>query len=267
MLKKKIKDFLHKKELYYPLKYSRPFRIYQLLFKPQEIKQERREVSFYKSFLPPCKLIFDIGANDGHKTEAFLKISDQIISCDPDRGNFNILQIRFRNKKSRVMIEKKALSDKKGVAVLHTHHTGSAFNTLSDKWMEILEVGGTGRWNEVIKFKEEQEVETTTLDILINKYGFPDFIKIDVEGFEESVLKGLSHPVACLSFETLLPEYSTELKNCLQTVESLNRSAKYNIALHEKLVLSSFVSKPELEQWIYANTNAGSFEVIVKMAV
>ena len=41
----------------------------------------------------------------------------------------------------------------------------------------------------------------TTLDRLIAQHGVPSFIKIDVEGFEDQVLAGLTHPVPALSFE------------------------------------------------------------------
>src|ERR1044071_5988844 len=145
MIKKRIRNFLYKKGIYYPLKYSRLFHLYEQLFKPGTIKQQRGEISFYKSFLPTCKLIFDIGANDGHKTEAFLNISEKVISCEPDKENFKLLQVRFRNKKTRVIIENKALSDKEGEAELHIHHPGSAFNTLSHKWQLLLEKDGEDR--------------------------------------------------------------------------------------------------------------------------
>jgi len=49
-------------------------------------------------------------------------------------------------------------------------------------------------------------VPVTTLDKLINKYGNPVYCKIDVEGFEFHVLRGLSQPIKNISFE-FTPEY------------------------------------------------------------
>ena len=266
MMKTAFKNFLLKKNLYYPLKYSRLFRLYQLLFKPKEIRQQHGEIIFYKSFLPSCELIFDIGANDGHKTEAFLKMSGKVVCCEPDKENFKILQARFINKKKRVFLENKAVSDQEGYAEFHIHHPGSAFNTLSSKWKKLLEEDNMEKWNEQIKFTQTQTVETTILDQLINKYGVPDYIKIDVEGFEQWVLKGLSQKVSYLSFETLLPDYTSEMNNCLSIISTLDPFATYNIALHEKLTLPRFVGKNELEKKLDTHTNTLSFEIIVKMS-
>ena len=44
-------------------------------------------------------------------------------------------------------------------------------------------------------------VPVTTLDALIDRYGSPSFIKLDVEGFEVEALAGLTQPVPALSFE------------------------------------------------------------------
>jgi FkbM family methyltransferase len=267
MIKERFKNFLQKKGLYYPLRYSRLFTVFQLLFKPGAIKQQKTEVAFYKSFLPACKLIFDIGANDGHKTAAFLRLSDKVICCEPDKKNITILRVRFRNQKKRVSIEDKALSDKEGSAKMHIHHPGSAFNTLSDKWVELLHQEGEQRWNESIKFTTNETVPTTTLDQLIKKYGKPDFIKIDVEGFEEHVLRGLSQPVPFISFETLVPDYRQELQNCLHIIDSLDKNAQYNFAANERLVLPGYVTRLELEERLAANKSGRSVEVVVKMAV
>jgi hypothetical protein len=48
---------------------------------------------------------------------------------------------------------------------------------------------------------EEIEVQTTTLDTLIERHGVPRFCKIDVEGFEGRVLRGLSRAIPLVSFE------------------------------------------------------------------
>ena len=267
MIRTSIKDFLQKKGLYYPLKYSRLFAIYQSLFKRTEIKHHHREVLFYQSFLPPCKIIFDVGANDGHKTAAFLTLAEKVICCEPDKENQSLLRIRFRNQHKRVIIERKALSDEEGYANLYIHHPGSAFNTLSSKWTKLLENEGQQRWHEPIHFKTHENVPTTTLDELIKKYGRPDFIKLDVEGFEHRVLKGLSQPVPYLSFESLLPEYKEEFQNCLEAIDRLDRQAQFNLAEKEKLILPAWVNRSGLENWLNVNNSKQAFEVIVKMSI
>ena len=263
-MKQAIKTYLQNRNLYYGLKYSKIFRLYQLLLKPQEIKKEQKEESFYKSFLKPCNLIFDIGANDGHKTEAFLKIAKSVVCCEPDEENFKILQTRFRNKKKNVFLEKKAVADIEGEKTFYIHHAGSAFNTLSPQWKETLEKDNIEKWNEKIQFTDETVVAVTTVDLLIKKYGTPHFIKIDVEGFEEYVLNGLSQKIPFLSFEALLPDGYKELKNCLARVNYLDNAATYNVVTDEELLLPDFVSYVELLKWL-DKSHVMHLEIVVAM--
>jgi len=265
-MKKKLKSFLQKNNLYYPLRYSFFFRIYQYLFKPGDIQNEKKETAFYTSFLPPSDLIFDIGAYDGYKTEAFLLLAKRVVSCEPDQLSFSVLKNRFRNKRKRVFLENKALSDIVSEQTFLIHHAGSAFNTLSNKWKETLEKDNMEKWNEKIKFSKQEIIQATTLDSLIEKYGRPGFIKIDVEGYEEHVLKGLSQPVPFLSFEGLFPDGYAELNNCLDRIDSLDDSATYNIAAHEKLLLPGFINRERLIDWLQKNP-VMHLEIIAKMNV
>ncbi len=259
-----IKYILIKCNIFYHFKYSRFFRLYQRIFKPGDIANEKKEIDFYKSFLSSCDLIFDIGAYDGHKTAAFLHIARKVVCVEPDKENFKVLGIRFRHKKSRVYLENKAVSNVTGTSFMHIHHPASAFNTLSDNWKEILENDNVEKWNEKISFTERVPVETVTLDQLIEKYGQPDFIKIDVEGLEEKVLLGLSSKVSCLTFEAMLPDGHEAIHNCLARIEQLDKDATFNVAEYEQLLFEKFVSLGELRDWL-AGSRITHFEIVVKM--
>jgi hypothetical protein len=63
-----IKNILHQLGLFNVVKFSNLARLYQYFFKPEKRTAFLKELAFYQSFLPHCKLIFDIGANDGHKS-------------------------------------------------------------------------------------------------------------------------------------------------------------------------------------------------------
>jgi FkbM family methyltransferase len=265
-MKQKIKQLLKRKGWYYYLRYSSLFKIYESILKPEAKFQQKREVEFYRSFLPGCELVFDIGANDGHKTEAFLEFSKRVICIEPDEENSRLLNIRFRNNK-KVTVERVAVSDNSGTATMHIHHAASAFNTLSPKWKQLLENNGEQRWNEDIRFMGTTQIQTTTLDELIGRYGSPDFIKIDVEGHEPWVLNGLATAVPFISFESLLPEYKTECLDCIKSILLIDGDARFNIAKDENLLFENFTSVEGIKEWIDQNENANTVEVIVKMNV
>jgi len=102
------------------------------------------------------------------------------------------------------------------------------FNTLSQKWKGALENGRTKRFSEWRSFPTTTEVETTTLDSLIERYGLPYFIKIDVEGYERHAIGGLSYRIPYISFELNLPEYTEEGIECLRLLSDLGESVEFN---------------------------------------
>ena len=98
-----------------------------------------------------------------------------------------------------------------------------------------------------------ERVPVTTLDALIERYGEPAFIKIDVEGFELEVLKGLSRPVRALSFE-FTPECADAALACVERLESLGFS-RFNYSADETLSL-------EVDQWRDASFIRGRLEAL-----
>ncbi|MBV9523254.1 MAG: FkbM family methyltransferase, partial [Alphaproteobacteria bacterium] len=67
----------------------------------------------------------------------------------------------------------------------------------------------------------------TTLDALIAEHGMPAFCKIDVEGYEAEALKGLSRPIAGLSFEYL----AATIEIAIEAMAVLTRLGRYRFNL------------------------------------
>jgi FkbM family methyltransferase len=242
------------------IKYSRLYGLYERIFRPGVRAAHRKEVALYRGILGGTpRLIFDIGAYDGHKTAAFLELGARVVACEPDLSNFRLLGIRFRRWRKRVVLYQKAVGDRVGTAALLIHHAGSAFNTLNPRWKEMLEADGARRWKEDIRFSDGYTVPITTLDELIGVHGMPDLIKIDVEGYEKAVFEGLSQRAPCVSFECQLPEFRDDLLAILQRLAG----GTFNVVYAEELVLPEWVGYERILEWV-EGTELFSFDIVAR---
>ncbi|MBM3479865.1 MAG: FkbM family methyltransferase, partial [Alphaproteobacteria bacterium] len=80
------------------------------------------------------------------------------------------------------------------------------------------------------------EVPVTTLDALVAAHGVPRFAKIDVEGFELDVLRGLSRPLPALSFEFTTIQRDVAFA-CLARLAALG-DYRFDLALGESQELA-----------------------------
>lgn len=249
--------------LYQRLRGSWVYDAYWQIADRRLLADRSREVDFYRRVLnglPQGGLILDVGANHGAKTDIFLRLGARVVAVEPDEANQQILHQRFltyRLFRKEVVVVGKALSDRETVETMWIDAPGSAKNTLSRKWVETLRADGS-RFGQPLEFSQKKKVETTTIDHLISLYGIPHFVKIDVEGFEPNVLRGLHHPIPYLSFEVNLPEFKHEGMECVQQLERLAIGGTFNYTTdcRKGLVLKHWVSAKELSHELHTSSES-----------
>jgi FkbM family methyltransferase len=160
---------------------------------PAWITAEHNECEFYSQFIQWGSVCFDIGANEGNKTHIFHLLGARVVAVDPVPMCANALRDRFKG--MDVIVEECAVGSVQGQMPLHIGDS-STISSLVPNWIERNPSQLTGR-----AVSNVHMVSVVTLDSLIKTRGVPHFCKIDVEGYELEVLKGLSHAIRGISFE------------------------------------------------------------------
>lgn len=257
-LKSFIQKLLKQMHLYERTKASYLYDLFWRVADKRIIEARTREIEFYRNLLVGFRrgdLIFDIGANQGYKTEIFLQLGAKIVAVDPDEANQAVLEekfLRYRFTKKPVFVVGKAVSDKNGLETFWVDEPGSGKNTLNQKWVQILR-NDQDRFGKALGFKDTIQVETLTLETLISTYGLPFFVKIDTEGHEWNVLNGLQRSVPYLSFEVNLPEFRDEGLQCLELLKRLDALGRFNYTSNSQTKLAG-------EDWV----NAEDFQRILQ---
>ncbi|HEV8514314.1 MAG TPA: FkbM family methyltransferase [Cyclobacteriaceae bacterium] len=208
-----------------------------------------RRVNFYKSFLSAGDLVFDVGSNYGSRIPPLLHLSCKVVAVEPLPDCCRYLKHKYGDK---IHLENLCLSSENGESDLFIGKV-NVLSTLSSDF--IKRTTESGRFEKDTWSSNSIRVKVLTLDELMRKYGIPKFIKIDTEGYEIEVIKGLSKSVPYLSFEYTLPEFEKELMDILNILAKKGEFL-INISSGEtmKFVSEKWMSLSEFHQFLKNNS-------------
>jgi FkbM family methyltransferase len=248
-----VRDVLSSLGLY------RPGRILRNRYLRPELGQRAlRWREFYSEFVAPGDLVFDVGANQGDRTELFVQMRARVVAVEPNPSLAARLESIFR--RSPVKVEAIGVGSQPGELPFYVC-TASACSSFSPEFIQSQQAQNNG-----FKWDRTETIAIVTLDALIEKHGIPAFIKVDVEGFEAEVLAGLSRPVKGLSFEVRPQDAPETTDRCFAALAALG-NYEFNLSIEERLTFElarwgsaesvwNVIRKEEASGWNYADVYA-----------
>jgi FkbM family methyltransferase len=197
----------------------------------------QQETKFYSQFVKPGDLVFDVGANIGVKTAAFLAAGARVVAVEPIP--FCLGEIRKMNERAlasgTLKIEAVAVAGSRQEVSLRVFEGNSTLTTGSPHFVQRVE--------HLLSVESHLvTVPAITMDDLIERHGLPVFLKIDVEGMEADILTGLHRKPKFLSFEYHTnPELWGNAQRCLMEVERLGFTAANLTEQTPKLLLADWL--------------------------
>jgi FkbM family methyltransferase len=191
---------------------------------------------FYSKLIREGDLCFDIGANLGAKSKLFLSLGAKVIAFETQTAcNQALTQLSATYPKFE--FHPFAVGEKNEQKELHlANHVEVA--TLSTDFIDYFQC-------EEIYWNKTETVQVKTLNSLIETFGYPDFCKIDVEGFEWQILSKLSYPIPLIEFEFT----GGFIENTVKIIEyAAGKKVLFNFIMNEnlKFQLLSWVSGADM---------------------
>lgn len=210
-------------------------------YRPPKRKQW---VRFYRKLFSENALVFDIGAHVGSRTRFMRSAGARVVALEPQQPFAKFLR-RF------LPADVEFIEAAAGANETEAEMAVSSLNpTVSSLKTDFVSSANDSPGFERVNWDKKQKVKVTTLDALIESFGTPDYIKIDVEGYELEVLKGLTNPVKLLSIE-FLPSLPSLTEAVLQRLVSLGEY-EFNITHGEKAEFKweNWQNLTELKSWM-----------------
>lgn len=142
-------------------------------------QHEKKELEFMKKSIKKGDITLDLGANIGYYTIIMSKLvgeEGKVFAFEPDPNSIEVLKMNIElNNCKNVIIVQKAVHNEANKVKLYICDSDNRNNSM------------------YMDYKDFIEVESIKLDDYFSNYnGFINFIKMDIQGSEVNVLKGMS---------------------------------------------------------------------------
>jgi FkbM family methyltransferase len=181
---------------------------YQFCFNREKLRRRLLMKQLYSRLIQKGDLVFDVGANVGVYSEIFAELGARVIAIEPNPECCRVL--RDLGRRMSVDVESCAAGEKSGELILRLS-TNSQLSSLNPDWCRTVEASPL-HWN--AGWQGEILVNVVTLDSLADRHGTPKFVKIDAEGFDDHVMRGISFKPEIITFEYNQLSISV-VENCL----------------------------------------------------
>ncbi|MGI5520365.1 FkbM family methyltransferase [Micromonospora sp. CA-259024] len=206
-------------------------------------ERDARMDTFYSRFVTSGDLVFDIGSHVGDHIGSFRRLGARVVAVEPQPLCLRVLRAIYADDDQVTLLEA-ACGAVPGSTRFHINSANPTVSTASSDFVRAAK--GAGGWESEV-WDSAIEVPVVTVDALIDQYGMPAFTKIDVEGFEDEVLAGLSRPLPALSFEfTTIARAVAD--RCLDRLTALGFDG-FDVALGDNKSMT-------FQRWVSANDMA-----------
>ena len=133
-----------------------------------------------------ANLIFDLGMHRGEDTELYLKKGFRVVAVDADAELCEQARARFADDVAagRLTVVHNAIADVAGTVTLYRNTELSIWNTIDPEFAQRNDALGTG--------SVAVAVEAVTLDTLLDRFGMPYYLKVDIEGMDLAAVQAVA---------------------------------------------------------------------------
>jgi FkbM family methyltransferase len=194
----------------------------------------------------PGEVILEIGANIGYYTILQSKKigpKGQIYAIEPEKENFEYLKKNVKlNKLNNVTLFKQAIGDKNGELEIYAYEQGN--------------LNSPFKWDD--NYKGKEKVKEQTIDTFLEGKKDPNWIRMDVEGYEYNILIGAKKTLRNKNLKRMFIEFHfgmVEKQNMVDLLKMIRDSGfEIEYAIVEDKAISECLGRfSKLKKFFYKN--------------